>query len=653
MTWLRDLTNFWRQRIQEAKDAKEDQFDADARLLWKFLNASYEDLYIATTTGADSTTIGVYMRGGPYYKPRINKCQEFVDLYMPYVLARNPQRRVWVRRPQFPPELIQNAALAALVPYNQYDKRTRLILETAAQLLEWWIQYCADEYDVLREARLAVIEALVKGRGVMWHGLISTASGLMPASFFESVDNIYIDPQATTLRDAGYLIRRRRLSSWQAASILGVDEEKLVQMAGVKSQPADSSEPRSGTSDIVEYYEIYSRIGIGVSTTEVDSSLREWRDALDSLGQYVFLAIANGGEHPLNIDPDRIRTASDLAAAVQWPVATYGDSMNPWPASFLDFYPNTSNPWARSPLKPGLPLQVFLDQLYGYIFSQAKRSLRTIVVVPEHADTRFIDELENQDEDFSVVPVSRQQVENLANELYHIIQFPVVNPEIWQLVQIAEMQFAKAVGLDDILYGVAPPKQIRSATEASLRYSQASNRAQAMADTVERWMSLVAAKDGLLSRLYVPYDQMANFFFEPVIEGPDGSRVPGGPLSQIWATIVTADSPFTAAADFWFGVESGTGVRKDKQQQIQAAQFIGQTLLPVALQAAAKSGDFSMFNRILMQLGNAMEVDLSMFQITGGPIYGEGKMDSEGNQASRGVNSQGQGSGPNSSPVLQ
>ena len=640
MNWLREITELWRKRISEAREAKKEQFDSDADVLWNFLTRSYEDLYIpsATTVTEDTTTIGVYATSGPYYKPRINKCQEFVDLYLPYVLARNPQRRVSLRRPQFNEEVLRMASQATMMPYSQHDKSVRVVLETAAQLLEWWIQYCAEEYYILREARLAVTEALVKGRGVLWHGLISTASGLMPASFYESVDNIFIDPQAITIRDAGYIIRKRRMASWLAAGILGISEEKLVNMAGIKDIGTDST-PKSGSSDIVEYYEVYSRIGIGASTTELDDSLREWRDALDALGPHVYLAIPSSGDFPLNIDPDKITTATELSMAVQWPVATYGDIINPWPATFLDFYPNTTNPWARSPLKPGIPMQVFLDHLYGYIFSQAKRSCRSIVVVPDHVDKRFIEALAEEDKDFNVVPISNQQIQDIANELYHIIQFPVVGRDLWELVQLAEVQFAKAVGLDDVLYGATPQKQIRSATEASLRYSQASNRAQAMADTVETWMSHIAGKDGLLSRLYVPFNQMAKFVFEPVLEGPDGQPIPGGPLTQIWATTVTAESPFSAGADFWFTVESGSGIRKDKQQQAQSAQFIAQTLLPVAMQVASASGDFSMFNRVLENLSNAMEMDLSLFRIEGGPAYGQGqKVDSRGNQAPGGLN---------------
>jgi len=622
-TWLADLTALWRRRIAAAIRAKEDQFGSAAREMWRYLTATYEDLYVV---GAETGDIAVY-GGGPYYRPRINKFQEFVDLYMPFILGRNPVRRVSLRRPVFNEEVMSSAMIGMGMPvsYARHDRTARALYETAARLLEWWLQYCADEYDILREARLAVTEALVKGRGLLWHGLISTASGLMPASFYESVDNLFIDPAAVTLRDAGYIIRRRRMSSWLAAETLGIDENKLLQYARAslverEAGSAGGIDERDTDSQVVEYYEVYSRIGSGVAMAESDSELRDWREALESLGPYQFYAIASGGEHPLNVDPERITTESELRAAVEWPVMTFGDTIHPWPVSILDFYPSTTNPWARSPLEPGLPMQVFLDHLYGYVMSQVRRSTRTIVVVPDHVDGRFVDALRNQDADYEVVPITSQQIGELSSSLYQIVEFPAIRSDLITVIQDVERVFNKAVGLDEVLYGATPDKQIRSAAEAQIRYTQASNRAMAMAETVEKWMSSVASKDGILSRLYVPFSQMATFFMEPILAGPDGEPVPGGPLTGVWSTAVTATDAFEAGSDFWFTIESGSGMRKDKAQEISTAQFIAQTLLPVAMQAAGKTGNFEMFNRILERLSNAMDADLGLFRMEPQPV---------------------------------
>ena len=133
--WMRTLKRVWYDRIQEAVEAKASQFGDMAGTLWGYLNKSYEDLYVMHS--GDGSSISVYANSAPYYKPRINKFREFVDLYTPYVMAQNPQRRVAVRRPQFSEELLRQAQVASYVPYSHYDKNTRVLLETAAQILEW------------------------------------------------------------------------------------------------------------------------------------------------------------------------------------------------------------------------------------------------------------------------------------------------------------------------------------------------------------------------------------------------------------------------------------------------------------------------------------------------------------------------------------
>lgn len=613
--WLRELSSLWKKRIDEAKEVKARQFGDEADTLWSFLTKDYRDLYIVS----DDTIITDYS-AGPYYKPRINKCREFVDLYMPFVLANTPARRVSVNRPVFSEEVYAQA-LDALngVTFGQVDKSTRSALETAAVLQEWWLNYCAREYQLLREARLAVTDALVKGRGLLWHGLIDTSAGTMPAAFYESVDNLFIDPTARTMRDAGYIIRRRYQPAWLVAEQMGIDQDKLIAMCTGKYS-ASSSDEKSSDVEMVQYYEVYSRIGSGARLAKRDDPLSEVQQALDEAGAYLWFLIADGGEYPLNLDPDLILGNPDLARqAVQWPVATYGDVINPWPMSVLDFYPNVNNPWATSPLKSGLPFQVFLDHLYGYVVSQARRATRQVVIVPEHIDKRLIDAVMG-DKDFEVVPISVSQTTDFANEVYHIISFPSVPSDMWQMISLVEQRFEKAVGLDPVLYGAQPEKQLRSATEVQVRYQAATGRAQYMAEHVDEWMGMVASKDGLLSRLHVPFTQIAGYFVEPILQGPAGQPLPGGPLSAIWGAIVNTDDPVQASQDFFFDVVVGSGRRKDKQQQSMAAQMIAQTLMPVALQVASQTGDFTIFNRVLERLSNAMDLDLGMFRMEPQPV---------------------------------
>ncbi|MCS7226525.1 MAG: hypothetical protein NZ821_05980 [Gloeomargarita sp. SKYB31] len=622
--WLRDLQTLWVQRIQEAEEAKEKHFGRTASELWDLLTRSYQDLYLEAPDDLIQSAFR-FEDNVPeaYYRCRINKIQEFVDLYLPFVLAQNPIRQVTIRRPQFPEEILQavlQTPLALPIPYAQVDKSKRIQLQTAALLLEWWLNFCSQEYQLLREARLAVIEALVKGRGLLWHSLIETSSGLIPASFFESVDNLFIDPTAITLRDAGYIIRKRRLAAWQAAEQLQIPESILLH---ITSRSPIEAQLEYADVPVVEFYEIYSRIGAGSRLCHPDDPLREVHDALEALGPYVRLVIARDAEYPLNLHPDVLEgDTTKLRSQVEWPIMTFGDTLNPWPMSVLDFYPHTDNPWARSPVAPGQALQVVLDHLYSLLYSQARRSMCTLIIVPEHVDSRLEKSLRFV-QDFEVVKLSSRHVTDLSKELYNILTPPPVSKDLWAIIQSIEVQFGKAVGLDPFLYGSQPETQPRSAAEVQIRYRAASGRAQAMAERVEDWLSQAARKDGLISRLYVPWTQMAELFGEPPITLSE-QPVPAGPLSAIWATVISSTDPVQAGADFNFSIVAGSGRRQDREQQVQALQWIAQTVLPVAMQVGAKTGDFTHFNRFLEQVSHALEMDMSLFRIEQPPTIMQG-----------------------------
>jgi len=602
--WLRQLNQVWLQRLQQAKTVKKKQFGQTAAQLWEYLCKDYDDLYFPIWSHAAGHS------HPSFYRPRVNKFQEFVDLYIPFIMASTPVRRVAVRQPMFPEELVQSAMILGSIPMRYVDKMQRTALATITTLLEWWLNYITEEYHLLREARLAVTEALVKGRGVVWHGLLPHASGIIPASFYDSVDNLFIDPSAKTLRDAGFIMRKRTVASWLAAKQLGVDEQKLLRMCR-DNTPEDPSDD----TPVITFYEVYSRIGSGLRYTSPDDPLRTAQEALDQLGDHLWFAIAEGAEYPLNMDPDVIQSDIErLKVSVQWPVASFGNTIHPWPMSVLDFYPNTDNAWARSPLQAGVPMQMILDHLYGYIYAQAVRSTRAIIVVPDHVDSQLVTALRGY-EDLAIVPISSKQITDFEKELYHTITLPPVNRDVLQFVQLLEDQFSRAVGLDPILYGAQPQRQYRSAAEVNIRFQAASGRAQFMADQVEEWMDQVAAKDGVLSRLYVPATQIATLVGEGVIPDEQGQPQPAGPLSQAWGATITTDDPYAAAIDFQFQIVSGTGRRRDKEQATQAATFLAQTVLPPVVQASIQGGDFTMFNKMLERLSNALDLDAGLFRL--------------------------------------
>lgn len=622
MQWLNTITGNWQRRIEAAREAKAAQFDDRVRPILRAMSITDETLISST---GDQVEL---------FKPksdtiRVNKLQEFVDLYLPFVLVRTPRRRVGVRRPILEPELRMPG----------YDTAKSIINTSATQLLEWWLQYIAEEYELVSQARLAITEALIKGRGVLWHRIHTAYDGItplgdtyirnvffMPVAEYQAVDDIVIDPAATDLRDAGFIARRREMPIETAVEEYNVPEDLL--------RKASVSKRDDIPDELCRVWEIYSRIGFG-PVRESDVTEPEWQYAMEALGPEIFLVVAEGQQYPLNLHPEVVVSADDIVNRSRWPVRTYGDWTNPWPATFLDFYPVPGVPWPRPPLEAGVGYQEKIDELYSDVISQAIRATRNVTITQQGLDQNLLDVIRDDTRRNEVVPVNFTDFD--LSKLYHTLTFPGPRPELWQIIQLAESQFAKAVGLDEILYGAPTPTQIRSATEASLRYRQASNRAQMMADIVEDWMRRVAAKDGMLSRLYVPWQQIERMLnkdlWEHAVYVTGGNPGPVGVHGKLWKEEIQTDNEVIAAKTYWYYIESGSGRRRDKAQQAEAVQMIAQTVLPVVLQAAMKTGDMKAFNRYIARLSAAMDIDAELFMIEPEVIPNGQEMDTTGNQA--------------------
>lgn len=601
MDYLASLVSAWMSRIREAEAEKERVFGKTARTLWQFLTRSYRDIYLyAEDMPGEIATV---TEGEPFYKPRLNKCREFVALYLPFVAARVPVRTVNLRKPPVPD-------VARLLTPRAQQRWSEM--EVAARVMEWWLNYCADETDHEASMRLVVQEALVKGRGVIWAQIYEEAGRLLVGSEADTVDNFLVDPEARTLMDAGYVIRRRVEPKYLAQERYGLTDEEVERLsrAGERARSDELSPPVA--KGAVEYYEIYSRQGVGHHLP----GMEEWRelgDALKGLGRYVWLVVAEGIDYPLNLRRDSgIQTEEEIAASLRWPLELYGDMVDPWPVTVLDFLPNVDNPWAASPLEPGLPMQVFLDHLYAYIMGRARLATRTVVVASRSLSEDLLLRL-TSGKDVEVVPVDPMMVSELRN-LYSVMELPDIKLDVWKMIQLVERQFDRAVGLDALLYGAAPSPTPRSATEIDVRRQFLQTRPSEYSDCVEKWSSRVAAKEAIVSRLYVAGETIAGAIGEP----PESRAV--SPIADLWDRLVQTGDAWEAAAEYAYAVVSGSSRRRNKQVMATNAQTIMQMFGASAMQAAVTTGNVEPYNKVLSMLGQAMDEDLSPFMLQPGQV---------------------------------
>lgn len=604
MNYLQSVIQFWIKEKELCRKSRQKQFGDTADVLWGFMGKSFTDLYIEASGAFEEFHFSQDLldadgeTAGPYYKPRLNKTREFVNVVLPFVHAKIPDRVVSSRRPPLPEML---AAALGVPDGPTPDEKLR------AWLLQWWLNYLPGEYGAKREQRTAIIEALAKGRGVAWHEMIAGPMGFIPGSFYDTVDHLFIDHSCRQWREAGYLLREHHWPSWRLAERFGIDARKLE---GAQKQAAQSGRavPREGSDECV-WFEVWSRVGVGQHHKAAGEELHEKARMLDSLGRHIWLAILPGLDYPLNLPPHiwDVATEAELHGRMEWPIAFFAEPSNPFPCTPLDIYPGTDSPWPTAPLAGVIPLQVFLDHLYAFLMGRVRSTCRDIIITADSLE-RAVKQAIVSGRDQTVVGMKDFPGEEIQ-KLVHILQFPPLNADAWRIVLQVERAFEQGSGMDPLLYGGEGNRQIRSAEEAGVRQANVTNRPNDYADAVEEWNSQCASKEGQMSRLYVQPQTVAPLFGEQVTEDENAY----GPLTMTWAALVNTDDPAEACADLVL-VEAGSGRRKNRQKQTSDLQAISQTLLPM-LQQFALQGLVGPWNEYVDMAAEVFELPLGRLKL--------------------------------------
>lgn len=615
---LSSLVSLWEGQIKRAKKTKERDFGKTAARAWDFLGKNYEGLYIQPKPGEEPEGL-MGSEENAYYKARRNLSREYVSLMLPYVHSRVPHRLAEPRRPQPPGELLE--MLNAVVSPEQIQAET-----IRAWLLTWWLNFTPDQFNLTNEIRTALPEALVKGRAVVWHEMLEGADGPMPGTFFGSVDDLFIDPDAESLKDAAFVIRRRRASAWKLAKDWGRDPSEFpgvdtsnysesLNDSGNGSSNDDDEDEQNGKKkalkDVVTYYEVYSRMGIGANFPNAPTNLKEQAASLEELGPFVYLVIVPGMSAPLNLPEELMELAERdeaIKVAVEWPIPFYYHK-DPWPCTCLDFYPNQDNPWATSPLEGSLPLLVFIDHLYSFIMGRIRSTCRDLIITSNELESMVKKAIESM-ADQSVIGSDATAAE--LKNLIHIVKFPEVNGDYWKILAAIERAFERASGMLPLMFGSSGENQIRSAKEADIREGHVTSRPNDFADRVEEWNSRIAAKEAVATRMHVPPPYA--LFLEPAPEDEENPDYSNAPLSAAWAAYVNTDDPGEAASSLSYTVAAGSGRRKNRQARIADSQNLVQIMFQPFVQLATQ-GMPDQYNALIDMLAEIYEMPLQDMKI--------------------------------------
>ena len=611
-TLLRPLVQTWTVRLESA---------AQSRSRWQGLVDEIMLFYGRSAAAMWDTSIAKKFWTGnitPRFRVSVNLAYEYVAVMLPNLLWENPHRNVQPKASiEVPQEMFgeDEESQMMLMQIQREQQQNIGIANLSAHMQQDWLNYTAREQPqgLLWHSTMATLDALLKGRGCLWTRphQFPGSQRLVTGCFREAPENLFIDPDSKTLADAkwialkhvephaqvesrfklpkGYLRKRATLeSSWAyAQNLLG-------------SQPSYVHRVDGQSNDLVVWYEVFSKCGVGVERTDTFEPVKQQLNEV--VGDYAYLAICPACPWPLNAPTDKIMggaSSDDVGRMFEWPVPLFWKD-DRWPVECLDFYPNNDEKdpgaaWPIPPLGPALGEIKLLNYLIPFLTNRVWMSSRDFWAVLGPHLKHYQKYLESGD-DQTIIPTPAMTDD--VRKVVTILQQPETRRDMWELIGLVEELFRKRVGLPVGMYGQNEGgSQNRSAEETVSKNRAYQVRPDFMQKMVVNWQSNAAASEAMVAR---------RFIRAPHVEPRMGQTMAG-----IWDRVVASDDDETIARQFDYTIEAASIRRPNRESDIANLQQVAGIWLPVAQQAAGGTGDYSAVNEMMRKWGEFHDQDMT------------------------------------------
>lgn len=615
---LRQITATWLKKLKAAQDYKK-SFADDAKEASQFFdgehNWMWKDGYSRGERGYNSSI------APPAFRVQLNRVFELVEIFASVIYHRNPVRTVTVmEHPKLSPEVFGmngpggpeglTADQQQLLQVGMMEQQERQGRGIAAQLMEAYLNWSPVELDLKRQARRVVNEAMVKGMGVFWTEMtIIDTSGdesrppmRMIGSFYDSVDNLFIDPDFDNPDDMLWCAKKCVRPMLEVAATYGIPVEDLRKHldkdeAKLGREPRGKKKNTENTNELVTFYKIWSKCGLG---DRLKDAPKESKGVFDSLGKYTYLVICEGVQYPLNIPPSvmdeevdpQLGVPQSLVARTSWPIPFYADP-NGWPFTPLAFHWKSGYAWPISHIRPAIGELRLLNWAMSFLATRIATSCETMVAVQKAADQDLKDQILAPSEGgFKIVELS-ELLGRRIEDVMSVFQFPQVTKDLWDIISAVSDLFAQRTGLTELAYGYTR-SQFRSAAEANIKNENISVRPDNMANELEDTMSLLSRREALAARwLLEPQDVV------PVL-GPLGAAA--------WGQHVMQRDIVGLTRDFLYRVEAGSARKPNKATRVEQMQLAVQTLGPI-LSSLVGAGVVDPFNALIKDWAGSLDID--------------------------------------------
>ena len=552
----------------------------------------------------------------PKFRITINKAFELVSLYTPHLLWEVPHRNVEAKRPlELPEELLASGGLdPQMIQQMMQTQQAETSKDKAiAFLMDRWLNYTPREQPgggLVSHSMRSVVDALIVGRGVLAPRPYSMPGSqrTLTGSFRINPTDLYIDPDFCSLSEARWIAIKHVDTQKEVEQRFGLPSNALRgrttlesswQYSELATDESSAAHRKEGkTHDLVVWYEIFSKCGVGIANTSTESTIRDHFDS--TVGQHAYIAICADVPYPLNMPSERLRkgaTDEDVKDSFRWPIPFHDDDR--WPIEELDFYIDPESSWPVPPLAPALGELKLLNFLVSWFANRTWSSSRDFWAVAQPYLDHYKEYINNGD-DQSIIPTPVGL--KSPKEAIEILTQPESRQDMTQLISFVSDQFDRRTGMTNTMYGQNEGgTQNRTAEETAAKQRAVLSRPQYMQKQTVDWQSRVAQAEALVTRWFVTADDV-----RPLL---------GDIGAMYWSQFIESTDVELVCRQFNYTVSASSIRRPDRERDINNFQQVMGNFAPVLQGYAQQTGNYDPFNGLMAEWGRLHDMDMAKLQV--------------------------------------
>ena len=496
--------------------------------------------------------------------------------------------------------------------FAMQQQTERVIADTANKLMQRYLNYSQREQPgggLINHSRLAILDALIKGRGVIKVDTYKPygADYELTGAFRIDVDDLFIDPNCKmgNLTDAKWIAIRHvenhweveRRFGWPAGSLKGKGTSALSMLgAQVKkfNSRLDRAKVPKSINDLIVWYEVFSLCGMGTRFNGAGN--QDLHQAFeDTVGDEAYICFSPGVNELLNFRNAEasVTEMEQMKAKLDWPVPYYKDKR--WPIACLDFWDNPKSCWPIALVSAGLGQLTIMNVILCSVADRCYRdSLDKFAISQVLDDDARGKLLSLRHEVISINPAAGGKID----EFLSFVQRPQMNFDVWRIIDQMSLSFDKAVGLMELMYGLNPGGKVsRTAADANIKGDAVGVRPEFMGIRTKEWQSDIAN----IERIAAGYS----------VQGKSLKPLLTDLGSQLWEQLITAADPIVWMRDMRAMVEADSIKRPNKTRDAQNAQQMASIYLPIAQWYAGVTQNTEPLNKLIQSIGESIEIDTS------------------------------------------